>query len=135
MSLVTIKQTNKKFVDLDLSFSKHPVSKDVSKKVNESAVIASIKNLVTTRKYDRPFHPELSSQIYDLLFEPLTPAVAATLNRTIKYVIENFEPRAEVLLIDVADTQDVTAIQVTIYFRIVGTVETIKTSFFLERVL
>ena len=135
MSLVTIKQVNKKFVDIDLSFAKHPVTGDVVKKVNESAVIASIKNLVMTRMYDTPFHPEVSSQVNDLLFEPLTPGTSAVLKRTIQYVIENFEPRAEVLMIDTKEEPEQNAISITIYFRIVGTVDTIKTQFFLERLL
>lgn len=135
MSMVEFKIIKKKFVDLDLSMTKHPVTKDVSKKVNEAAIIASIKNLVMTRLYGRPFHPELSSQVSDLLFEPLTQNTAATLKRVIKYVIDNFEPRVEILLIDVTDDPDNSAIAVTLVFRIVGVSENIKTQFFLKRTL
>jgi phage baseplate assembly protein W len=135
MSLVEVKVTKKRFVDVDMSFNRHPVSSDIGKKVNESAIIASIKNLVLTRIYGRPFHPELSSQVYDLLFEPLTPGTGDILKRTIKYVIENFEPRAEVLLIEVSDTPDESAIQVVLVIRMVGTVENIKTQFLLKRSL
>lgn len=135
MSLVSIKQVNKKFVDIDLSFARHPATNDIVKRVNENAVISSIKTLVLTRMYDRAFHPELSSQVYDLLFEPGVPGTSATLKRTIQYVIENFEPRAEVLMIDAQDDPDNNAISITIYFRIVGTNDTIKTQFNLERLL
>lgn len=135
MSLVTIKQVNKKFVDIDLSFMRHPVTGDLVKRVNENAVITSIKNLVMTRMYDRAFHPEISSQVMGLLFEPDTPGTSSTIKRTIEYVIENFEPRAEVLMIDVQDDPDNNALAVTIYFRIVGTVDTIKIQFALERLL
>lgn len=134
MSLVEIKIKKKRFVDIDLSFGKHPVTDDISKRVNESAIIASVKNLVMTRMYDRPFHPELSSQVHGLLFEPLTASTSATLKRTIKYVIDNFEPRVEVILIDVTDDGD-TSIQVTIIFRLIGSVENIKTQFYLQRSL
>lgn len=135
MSMVEFKIIKKKFVDLDLSMTKHPVTKDVSKKVNEAAIIASIKNLVMTRLYGRPFHPELSSQVSDLLFEPLTQNTAATLKRVIKYVIENFEPRVEILLIEVTDDHDRASIAVTLVFRIIGVAENIKTQFFLKRTL
>ena len=135
MSMVEFKIVKKKFVDLDVSMAKHPITKDVSKKVNEAAIIASIKNLVMTRLYGRPFHPELSSQVSDLLFEPLTQNTAATLKRVIKYVIDNFEPRVEILLIDVTDDPDNSAIFVTLVFRIVGVSENIKTQFFLKRTL
>jgi phage baseplate assembly protein W len=135
MSMVELKVTKKKFVDLDFSFARHPITNDVSKKVNEAAIVASVKNLVLTRRYDRPFHPELSSQVHDMLFEPLTPTTAATLKRTIYYVINNFEPRVEVLLIDVEDVSDFSEVRVTIVFKIIGSVDTIKTQFFLQRSL
>ena len=135
MSFVAIKQVNNKFIDLDLSFAKHPITRDVAEKINENAVIASIRNLCSTRKYERPFHPELSAQVFDLLFEPLTPTVEATLSRTIQYVINNYEPRAEVLFVEVKDSPDDNSVLVTLLFNIVGTVNTIKTSFYLERTL
>lgn len=135
MSMVEIKTKKNRFVDIDLSFSKHPVSKDISKKTNELAIAASLKNLIQTRMYGRPFHPELSSQVQDLLFEPLTPGVIATLQRAIKYCIDNFEPRVEVLLIDVKDNTDQSALIITIIYRIIGTVENVKTQFILKRSL
>ena len=65
--------TNENFVrdfrDLDLSFNIHPVRKDVNVHKSERAVINSIKNLVLTNHYERPFQPELGSNIRRLLFE------------------------------------------------------------------
>jgi phage baseplate assembly protein W len=135
MSMVELKVTKKKFVDLDFSFARHPITNDVSKKVNEAAISTAVKNLVMTRRYDRPFHPEISSQVHDMLFEPLTDTTAETLKRTIYYVITNFEPRVEVLLINVEDVTDFSEIKVTIVFKIIGSVNTIKTQFFLQRSL
>jgi phage baseplate assembly protein W len=135
MSMVELKVTKKRFVDLDLNFDKHPVSSDVSKKVNASAIINAVKSLCLTRKYERPFHPEISSQVSDLLFEPLNPNTTETLKRTILYVIQNFEPRVEVLLIDVEDMPDMSSIKVLIVFRMIGAIDTIKTQFFLQRSL
>lgn len=135
MALIEIKRVNQKFVDLNLSMAKHPVTKDVAKRTNENAVIASIKNILLTRKYDRPFHPELSSQIQDLLFEPLTPATSESLKRVIQYAIENFEPRVELLMLDVNDNPDFTSVIVTAAFRIIGSVEIVNTSFTLKRSL
>lgn len=134
MSMVELKVVKKKFVDIDTSLAMHPVSKDISRKVNESAIIASVKNLVLTKMYGRPFHPELSSQVHSLLFEPLTPSTASALERMIRYVIENFEPRVEIVLIQVTEEDDVT-LRATLVFRIVGSADTIKTSFFLQRSL
>lgn len=113
----------------------HPATKDVSEKVNANAIITSIRNLCSTRMYESPFHPEISSQIYDLLFEPLTPTVAATLKKVITYVINNFEPRANILYLDVKDSPENNSIMIILWFNIIGTTNTIKTSFFLERTL
>lgn len=135
MSMVELKIAKKKFVDLDFAFARHPVTGDVTKKVNEAAIVNAVKNLVLTKKYDRPFHPELSSQVHDMLFEQLTPSTVDTLKRTIYYVIQNFEPRVEVLLIDVEDSSDYSEIKVTIVFRLIGAVDTIKTQFYLQRTL
>lgn len=134
MSMIELQIVKKKFVDVDLSLARHPVSKDVAKKVNESAIIASIKNLVLTKMYGRPFHPELSSQVHSLLFEPLTPSTASILERTIRYVIENFEPRAIVEVVQVT-AQDEHTLRVDLIFSIVGLLNTIKTQFFLQRSL
>jgi phage baseplate assembly protein W len=133
--MVEIKIERKRFVDVDFSFKKHPSTNDVVKKTNELAIIAAIKNLVLTKLYGRPFHPELSSQVHDLLFEPLTAVTASTLKRSIKYVIDNFEPRVELLLVNVKDSADLNAIDVTIVFNIIGFSETVTTQFFLQRML
>lgn len=134
MSMIQLQIPKKRFVDIDLSLALHPVSKDIAKKVNESAIIASIKNLVLTKIYGRPFHPELSSQVHSLLFEPLTPSTAAVLERTIRYIIENFEPRANIEVIKVTEENE-TAINVLLIFTIVGLLNTIKTQFILQRSL
>lgn len=135
MSMIEIKRINNRFVDIDLSFAKHPVSKDISKKTNENAIGASLKNLIQTRLYGRPFHPELSSQVNDLLFEPLTPSTIATLQRVIKYCIDNFEPRVQTLLINIQEEEDKSALIITIIYRIIGTTENVKTQFTLQRSL
>jgi hypothetical protein len=61
------------FTDLDLNFLAHPVTKDVTAKTDEQAVKASIRNLILTSNYEKPFHPEIGSPIKSLLFEPATP--------------------------------------------------------------
>jgi phage baseplate assembly protein W len=135
MALIEIKVPKRKFVDVDLAFTKHPITGDISKKVNENAIITSMKNLILTKLYGRPFHPELSSQVQGILFEPLTSSTAETLKKTIYYVISNFEPRAEILLIDVSQLPDDYTVEVTIAFRMIGTEDTITTQFFLKRSL
>lgn len=135
MALLEIKVPRKKFVDIDLSFKKHPITNDISKRINENAIINSIKNLVLTKMYGRPFHPELSSQVHGMLFEQLTSNTIETLKKTIYYVIVNFEPRVNVLLIDVQSDPDTYSVSTTIVFQIIGSEDTITTQFYLKRTL
>lgn len=132
--MIELKILKNKFVDLDSRLLMHPISKDVAKKVNENAVIASIKNLILTRRYERPFHPEISSDISDLLFEQLTISTASMLERQISYVIENFEPRVQLLMVQVTEESD-HEIAVLVSFKIIGSLDTIKTQFILQRTL
>ena len=94
MAEITIK-SNRGFVDLDLNFNVHPTTKDINKFKNENAIINSVKNLVLTNHYERPFQPDLGSNLKRLLFEPVDNATAALLEREITETIENFEPRVQ----------------------------------------
>lgn len=106
-----------KYLDLDLNFKAHPVTKDVTKKVDDSAVFTSLKNLIKTANFERPFHPEIGCQVYSLLFEQMTPEVISSVSKTIKYVVENFEPRVELLSINV--TPSSSALLIDLEYRII----------------
>jgi phage baseplate assembly protein W len=84
------------YSDLDLRFNATLSTGDVSMKYDTQAVIASIKNLLNTNKYDRPFQPEISSGLNALLFEPLTNITATLIENEIVRVIKNYEPRAQI---------------------------------------
>lgn len=130
-----IKTKNSKFVDIDLNFFKHPVTGDISKKIDERAVITSLRNLVSTRFFDRKFHPEIYSQVADLLFEQFTPTTKTLIERTIANLIDNFEPRVELEFVDVTEGSDGVTLSVKIEFKIVGTIETVQTQFALKRTI
>lgn len=87
-----------RYKDLDLSFRVSPTSGDLFTKLDIEAVKASVRNLVLTGFGERPFKPKVGSAIYFSLFEPLTPISKLEIKRSIKDVINNFEPRA--VLID-----------------------------------
>lgn len=109
------------FTDINLLFSKSPVTADVTKKVNEEAIKASVKNLIQTKNFERPFHPEIGCQIYGLMFENITPVVYQTLKRTVFDVIEKFEPRVKVLDVVIQETPDNNSIGLSLTFKIVNT--------------
>ena len=76
--------------DLDLDFTMHPVTKDVSIKRNVEAIKRSVRNLIMTNPFERPFHPEIGSGITGLLFDLVSPTTAAVLQSEIRQVLNNF---------------------------------------------
>lgn len=121
------------FTDLDLNFIANPSTGDVSKKYDENAIKQSIKNLVMTNHYERPFHPEIGSSIRSLLFEPASPLLEAMLIRAIQQTIENFEPRVVLLNVGVTLNPDNNAAYVNITFRIINTILPITIDLILQR--
>ena len=91
--------------DLDLDFTMHPVTKDVSIKRNVEAIKRSVRNLIMTNPFERPFHPEIGSGITGLLFDNVAPTTAVVLQSEIRQVLNNFEPRIE--LIDIGVLGDI----------------------------
>ena len=125
--------TSKAYSDIDISFMPHPVTKDVLKKTGAQAVVQSIANLVQLSHYEKPFHPEIGSNVRKLLFELADSVTANLLAEEIKTVIANFEPRATVLGVYVDTTPDGHGYNVTIEFSIVTLPNPISITVFLER--
>jgi len=109
------------FADLDLNFTMHPVTHDIVRKFDEEAIKASVKNLVLTQNYERPFHSEIGSQIKGLLFEPATPMLNVMLKRAITDTIINFEPRVKLNDVLVTVSPDNNEVYVSIQYMIVNT--------------
>ena len=126
--------SERSFKDLDLNFTAHPIKKDVSMHYNEKAVINSVKNLVSTNFYERPFQPFLGSNIRALLFELVDSVVAASLERQITETINNYEPRVSVQSINAIPSPDENGYKVILTFFIVNNPNPVTINFFLERI-
>lgn len=133
MATIDIK-SQRIFKDLDLKFTKHPIRKDVNTHVNEYAIINSIKNLVLTNHYERPFQPEIGSNVRRLLFENVDAVIAARIEREITEVIGNFEPRAQVSKVIAVPSPDDNTYKITLEFYIINSTNPITINFFLERI-
>ena len=129
----TSKRSTRQFKDIDLDFGRNIVTNDVNKLTDVEAVKRSVRNLVLTNHYERPFHPELGCGIRQLLFENLTPMVAIQLERKVQEVLENFEPRAQINNILARPDLDRNAYELTINFYVIGATEPVTVSTFLER--
>jgi phage baseplate assembly protein W len=121
------------FSDIDLNFIPHPVTGDIVKKYDESAIKAAIRNLVLTSNYERPFHSEIGSQLRNLLFEPMSPITIQLIQNTIGQTIKNFEPRAILLSVVANYSPDNNSVYVTVNFQIVNTTTPQTVSITLER--
>jgi len=122
------------FRDLDLDFSRNPVTNDVNVVEDVIAIKRSVKNLVQTNFYERPFQPELGCGIRELLFENFTPMTKVFLERKIEEVLINYEPRVELTAVNVDDDQDGNRLVVDIHFYVVGVPGPQVVETFLQRV-
>ena len=122
------------FKDLDLFFSKKSTSSDISKVSGVQSIKRSVRNLILTNIYEKPFHPEIGSGIRDLLFEPLSPITAFVLSQRVEDVIENFEPRARLVGVRALPDLDRNSYEITIEFYVQNApTELIDTTVLLER--
>lgn len=133
MAQVTIDST-RTFTDLDLNFTVHPIRKDVNVHRNEFAIINSVKNLVLTNFYERPFRPDIGSNIRRLLFENIDTVIAAQLERAIEETILNFEPRVQISNIVAVPRPDENRYSVQLEFFVINNSSPITITFFLERI-
>ena len=113
-------RNSRRFRDIDLDFTRNAVTNDVNVVEDVIAVKRSVRNLVQTNFYERPFNPELGCGVRELLFENFTPLTAIYLKRKISEVLNNYEPRIELTDVAVDDDQDGNRLVVDIYFTIIG---------------
>ena len=113
-----ISRNVRQYRDLDLFFSKKQGSGDVNKITDIEAVKRSVRNLVLTNFYEKPFHPEIGSGIRDILFENMSPITASVLAKKVEDVIENFEPRARLISVRALPNLDRNEYEMTIEFFI-----------------
>ena len=123
------------YKDLNLNFGRHPVTKELNTLTDAAAVKRSVRNLVQYGYYEKPFHPEIGSNIRRTLFETLSPITAVMLSEQIENVIRTYEPRVELHRVDSIPNLDRNAYDVRIEFFIVNApAELVALDVLLERV-
>ena len=127
-------RSNRQYTDLDLFFGKKSSDSDIQKVTDIQAVKRSIRNLVQLNTYEKPFHPEISGGIREMLFEPMSPLIAVVIARKIEDVIDNFEPRARLVGVRAFPDLDRNAYEVFVEFFIMNAPsELVDLSLMLER--
>jgi phage baseplate assembly protein W len=122
------------FSDLDSLFVPNPITKQLARKTNREAVKQSVKNLILTDYFERPFKSDIGCSIRYYLFELWSPALKQTMENAIREVIDNFEPRADILEVLVEDRSDLNALSVTVAFSVRNDVNPVVLNVILERV-
>ena len=127
------KRVSKAFKDISLSFSPHPVTKDLPILKNESAIRRSVRNIVETIPTEKFFNPDFGSDVYKSLFDFVDFGTANIIQDQIKTAINNFEPRVENVRVEVDPSEDENEFQILIVYDIVGQeLPTQEYSFILE---
>ena len=113
-------RNSRAFKDISLSFSPHPVTKDLPVLLNERAIVRSVRNLVETIPTERFFNSLLGTDIRDSLFENFHQSTVTVVEDQIRETIRNFEPRVDNLIIEPSVRVDDNTFSVKLIFDIVG---------------
>tara|TARA_B100000900_G_C20187437_1_gene556488 strand:- start:28 stop:429 length:402 start_codon:yes stop_codon:yes gene_type:complete len=117
---MAIQRTSRAFKDISLSFSPHPVTKDLPVLLNERAIVRSVRNLVETIPTERFFNSLIGTDIRDSLFENFTPTTVMVIEDQVRESIRNYEPRVGEINVEVEARPDDNELQVTVFFDIIG---------------
>ena len=121
------------YKDLDLDFAFNTATKDIQTLTDVESVKRSVRNLINTNHYERPFHPEIGSGIRGLLFEPMSPLTSLALQRKVEEVLLNFEPRISLVQVLSNVNVDRNSYDLKIMFYVIGSEEPVEVETFLER--
>lgn len=131
---MAIQRKTNRYSDLNLLFTVNPSTLDITKKQDEEAIKASVRNLIQTKNFERPFHPEIGSQIFSLLFENFTPVIAQVMKKTIFDIIEKFEPRVSVTDVKIQEGSDSNELNVDVVFLINSSDQVVTLKTLIKRV-
>ena len=109
--------TKQEWRDLDLLFKAHPITGDVTVKTDTDAVKRSVKNIILTNHFERPFKPNFGGSVRDMLFELNTSRKLRKVQKRLKETIETFEPRVEDVQVILAN-EDSNELNITIHYSI-----------------
>jgi len=124
----------RQYTDLDLAFKAHPVTGDIVKTKDINAIIGAVKNLIYTNFYERPFQPQIGSNLRRLLFDPIDSFTTNSIATDLRNTITNYEPRVQIEAIDVSPDYENNGYNVSLTFFIQNDPEPIQINFYLERV-
>ena len=127
------KRSARIYKDLNLDFSQNTATKDIQKITDVESVKRSVRNLINTNHYEKPFRPEVGSNLRAMLFELISPQMNHAISKEIDLMIANYEPRCRLVEVSSNPQIDRNAYAVTISFYVVNHPEPVVVESFLER--
>ena len=121
------------YSDIDFTFTRKPVSNDVALSYDAQAVTRSIRNLLSTKHYERLWNPDLGSSIETILFEPISSTTVSLLKTEIIEIISQHEPRAKVKDVLIVPRPDINSYSVSLSFYLENTTLPTTVILLLER--
>lgn len=121
------------YCDLDADFFPNPITSDAPLKIDENSVKRALRNLLLLKRYEKPFHPEISSNIQDLLFANPDPITIGHIRRDIERLISLQEPRIKKMDLQFLYDVDNNQVKVNIRFVVVNLKKVFETNILLER--
>lgn len=128
----TIQKQFRKYTDFSFSFTRNPLTNQVNIKSNAEAIKQSVRNILLTKKGEKPFDPNFGSPIAELLFENVSPVVSSIIRDEIKRVVEFYEKRITINDVTVS-FKDTHTIKVDIIGIIINTSEPLTISTLISR--
>ena len=128
------KRSGQVYRDLNLDFQQNSATKDIHKMVDIESVKRSVRNLINLNHYEKPFHPEIGSNLRAMLFENITPQMSHAIQKEISLLLENFEPRAKLVQVSTMPEFDKNAYSATISFYVQNSPDRVVVESFLERI-
>ena len=127
------KRSVKIYKELNLDFQQNTATKDIQKMLDVESVKRSVRNLINLNYYEKPFHPEIGSNLRGLLFENITPQISHYIGKQIEMLIKNYEPRCRLVDVSNRPNLDKNGYSVSISFYVVNTPNPVVVETFLER--
>lgn len=134
MAITPLTKKRVLYADFGRDMIEHPVTADVSRKINEDAVKESIRNLVLTDRGEKPFQPLVGCDVRRLLFENYGPETGLLIKESILATLTTFEPRAEIIAVNVNPRPDDNSFEVSITFRVINNTEATRLDLILNRI-
>ena len=127
------KRSSRIYKDLNLDFQKNTATGDIQKLTDVESVKRSVRNLINTNHYEKPFHPEIGSNLRAMLFENITPQMTHVISKTITILLKNYEPRCRLVQVNSQPMFDRNGYAAQISFYVVNHPEPVQVETFLER--